>query len=182
MSINDIWYIDNDKISIFETLSDERYNTEKEVLDQIELGVMQRKIDMNLLEREKQVIDLYYFEGKKTREIGEILGVTESRVSQIHRKALLRIRNEEKNSIKTTVKDCLKERREALKFLKIIKEKNMIKQLAEELNLCTSSLGKMAKNTDCIRNMFIADKIMKFYRNFVSQTPTAGLGREENYE
>ena len=44
---------------------------------------------INLLsEREKIVVTLYYFEGLTLAEIGEILGVTESRVCQIHTKAV----------------------------------------------------------------------------------------------
>ena len=41
----------------------------------------------SLSEREKIVVTLYYFEGLTLNEIGEILGVTESRVCQIHTKA-----------------------------------------------------------------------------------------------
>ena len=41
-----------------------------------------------LSEREKIVVTLYYFEGLTLAEIGEILGVTESRVCQIHTKAV----------------------------------------------------------------------------------------------
>lgn len=45
-----------------------------------------------LPERERIVIGLYYYEGLTLKEIGEVLGVTESRVSQIHTKAILRLR------------------------------------------------------------------------------------------
>jgi len=38
------------------------------------------------------VIALYYYEGLTLKEIGEVLGVTESRVSQLHTKAVLRLR------------------------------------------------------------------------------------------
>jgi len=44
-----------------------------------------------LPEAEKQVVVLYYSEGLLLREIGEVLGVTESRVSQIHSRALFRL-------------------------------------------------------------------------------------------
>jgi RNA polymerase sigma factor for flagellar operon FliA len=40
-------------------------------------------------EKERQVISLYYYEKLKLREIAEVLGVTESRVSQIHSKCML---------------------------------------------------------------------------------------------
>jgi RNA polymerase sigma factor FliA len=43
-------------------------------------------------EREKVVIVLYYFEGMTLAQIGEVLGVTESRVCQMHTKAVLGLR------------------------------------------------------------------------------------------
>lgn len=45
-----------------------------------------------LPEREKTVIALYYYEGLTLKEIGQVLGVTESRVSQLHTKAVIRLR------------------------------------------------------------------------------------------
>lgn len=47
---------------------------------------------MQLGERERTVLSLYYYEGLTLAEIGEILGVTESRVCQIHTKAVLQLR------------------------------------------------------------------------------------------
>jgi RNA polymerase sigma factor FliA len=46
-----------------------------------------------LADREKIVLSLYYYEGLTLAEIGEILGVTESRVCQIHTKAVLQLRS-----------------------------------------------------------------------------------------
>lgn len=43
-------------------------------------------------EREKIVLTLYYYEGLTLAEIGQVLGVTESRVCQIHTKAVLQLR------------------------------------------------------------------------------------------
>lgn len=45
-----------------------------------------------LPEKERLVISLYYYEELTMKEIGEILSITESRVSQIHTKAILRLR------------------------------------------------------------------------------------------
>lgn len=42
--------------------------------------------------KEKQVVALYYHEGITMREVGEVLSLTESRVSQLHSQALLRLR------------------------------------------------------------------------------------------
>jgi len=46
----------------------------------------------SLPERERLLISLYYFEELTMREIGEVLGITESRVSQIHSRAAFRLR------------------------------------------------------------------------------------------
>jgi len=45
-----------------------------------------------LPEKERVVISLYYYEDLNMKEIGTILGITESRVCQIHTKAVLRLR------------------------------------------------------------------------------------------
>ena len=57
-----------------------------------------------LPEREKIVIGLYYYEGLTLKEIGEVLGVTESRVSQLHTKAILRLKGRMKDE--TRVRGC----------------------------------------------------------------------------
>ena len=45
-----------------------------------------------LPEKERLVISLYYYERLTMREVGEILKVSESRVSQIHTRAIMRLR------------------------------------------------------------------------------------------
>jgi RNA polymerase sigma factor for flagellar operon FliA len=47
----------------------------------------------DLPETEKTVLGLYYYEGLRMKEIGEVLGISESRVSQIHSRAVLLLRN-----------------------------------------------------------------------------------------
>ena len=66
---------------------DERLNREQEV------GFMRDAI-MRLKEQERVVLSLYYFEELKLHEIATILGLTESRVSQIRSKALSKLRTE----------------------------------------------------------------------------------------
>ena len=46
-----------------------------------------------LADRERTVVAMYYFEAMTLAEIGRILDVTESRISQIHAKAVLSLRN-----------------------------------------------------------------------------------------
>ena len=50
-----------------------------------------------LKEKERVVVSLYYYENLKLREIAEILGVTESRVSQIHSQAIIKMKTRLKN-------------------------------------------------------------------------------------
>ena len=47
----------------------------------------------SLPEKERLALSLYYYEELTMREVGEVLGVTESRVSQLHAKALLRLKS-----------------------------------------------------------------------------------------
>ncbi len=60
---------------------------EVEEMKQILAGAINR-----LADREKIVLSLYYYEGLTLAEIGQVLGVTESRVCQIHTKAVLQLR------------------------------------------------------------------------------------------
>lgn len=62
-------------------------------LEERELRHAMRAEVRRLPERERTVIALYYGEGLTLHEIGEVLGVTESRVSQIHTKAVLVLRS-----------------------------------------------------------------------------------------
>lgn len=62
-------------------------------LIQNEMKAMLTESISALPEREQQVITLYYYEELTYKEIGSILGVSESRISQLHSKAIARIRN-----------------------------------------------------------------------------------------
>jgi RNA polymerase sigma factor for flagellar operon FliA len=52
-----------------------------------------------LPEKERLVVSLYYYEDLNMKEIGNILGITESRVCQIHTKAVLRLRSKLKGIV-----------------------------------------------------------------------------------
>jgi RNA polymerase sigma factor for flagellar operon FliA len=63
------------------------------VVEESEVRRLMRQEILRLPEREKLVLGLYYDEGLTLSEIGRVLGVTESRVSQIHTKAVLHLRS-----------------------------------------------------------------------------------------
>lgn len=52
-----------------------------------------------LPEKEKLTVSLYYYEELTMKEIGEVLGYTESRISQMHSKAMLRLRAKLKKAL-----------------------------------------------------------------------------------
>jgi len=62
------------------------------ILENNELKEFLIKEIENLTEREQMVLKLYYYEELSVKEISKILGVSESRVSQLHTKALLKLR------------------------------------------------------------------------------------------
>ena len=76
-----------EQVSLIDTLADKGIDPTWGLESQETRGLLAAAIN-SLSEREKIVVTLYYFEGLTLAEIGEILGVTESRVCQIHTKAV----------------------------------------------------------------------------------------------
>jgi RNA polymerase sigma factor FliA len=81
-----------ESISLLDTLADIGAADPLAGLEGNETRMMLSSAISALSEREKIVITLYYFEGLTLAEIGEVLGVTESRVCQIHTKAVGQLR------------------------------------------------------------------------------------------
>ncbi len=76
-----------ESVALIDTLADKGIDPAWGLESQETRGLLAAAIN-SLTEREKIVVTLYYFEGLTLAEIGEILGVTESRVCQIHTKAV----------------------------------------------------------------------------------------------
>ncbi|SEG92684.1 RNA polymerase, sigma 28 subunit, SigD/FliA/WhiG [Actinacidiphila yanglinensis] len=81
-----------DRLSLVDTLEDTGADNPSEVAEDRELRRLLARAVNTLPEREKTVVTLYYYEGLTLAEIGQVLGVTESRVSQIHTKSVLQLR------------------------------------------------------------------------------------------
>ncbi|GAB2910398.1 RNA polymerase sigma factor WhiG [Streptomyces mayteni] len=81
-----------DRLSLMDTLEDTAADNPVEVAEDRELRRLLARAVNTLPDREKTVVTLYYYEGLTLAEIGEVLGVTESRVSQIHTKSVLQLR------------------------------------------------------------------------------------------
>jgi len=80
-----------EQVSLIDTLADRGTDPTTSLEGQETRGMLAAAIN-SLSEREKIVVTLYYFEGLTLAEIGEILGLTESRVCQIHTKAVGQLR------------------------------------------------------------------------------------------
>jgi RNA polymerase sigma factor for flagellar operon FliA len=78
--------------SALSSIPDERAEDPVAVFESVEMKDILADAIERLPDREKTVVTLYYYEGLTLKEIGQVLGVTESRVSQLHTKAVLRLR------------------------------------------------------------------------------------------
>lgn len=81
-----------DHIHFVEMIADEEANPGGEIEGKELRRILTAGVD-KLPERERLVIALYYFEGLTFKEIGRVLGVSESRVYQLHTQAMGRLRN-----------------------------------------------------------------------------------------
>ena len=94
-ALDELWSVSDagDQVSLIDTIEDQGGARPAEALDETETKELLADAISRLPEREKLVITLYYYEELTLREIGEVLGVTESRVSQLHTKAVLRLKS-----------------------------------------------------------------------------------------
>ena len=81
-----------DKMTLGDLLEDPRAPDPETEYETEEMKILLAEQIAELPEREKVVLTLYYYESLTLAEIGSVLGVTESRVSQIHSKSLLDLR------------------------------------------------------------------------------------------
>ena len=94
-ALDELWTISSsggDQVALIDTIEDTQGPEPQSALAETELKEALGEAIARLPEREKLVVTLYYYEELTLREIGEVLGVTESRVSQLHTKAILRLK------------------------------------------------------------------------------------------
>ena len=84
---------DSKEMSILDTIEDKNTDSPLQKLSFDEAKKILKEAIMTLPEKEKLVIALYHFEELTLKEIGAVLDITESRVSQIHSKVMLKLRS-----------------------------------------------------------------------------------------
>jgi RNA polymerase sigma factor for flagellar operon FliA len=95
LSLDEVVYPedDNRQVPRIETLRD---GAPMSILGEIERGELRSFLVLamdRLTDQEKLVIALYYFEELTLKEIGEVMSISESRVSQIHTRAVSKLRH-----------------------------------------------------------------------------------------
>ncbi|MFP4180313.1 MAG: RNA polymerase sigma factor WhiG [Spirochaetaceae bacterium] len=95
LSLNDVWYTgeDNDKVSIVDSIESPQSLNPDTIVEKEEIKRVIVQAISELPEKEKKVLVLYYYEDLTLKEIGKVLEVTESRISQLHTKAIMRLRS-----------------------------------------------------------------------------------------
>jgi RNA polymerase sigma factor for flagellar operon FliA len=94
LSLNDVWFSgdENDKVSIGESIEAPSSLNPDIIVEKDEIRRIIIEAINELPDKEKKVLVVYYYEDLTLKEIGQVLEVTESRVSQLHTKAILRLR------------------------------------------------------------------------------------------
>lgn len=94
LSLNDVWYSgdDSEHMSIGDSIEAPNSLNPDVIVERDEVRRVIIEAINELPQNEKMVIVLYYHEDLTFKEIGQVLNVSESRVSQLHSKANLRLR------------------------------------------------------------------------------------------
>ncbi len=106
VALDELWNLSDsgsDHPSLLDTLPDRGASDPQTLIDRGQMRAQIAEAIAVLPEREKLVIALCYYENLTLREIGEVLGVTESRVSQLHTKSVLRLRSKFSPELETAI-------------------------------------------------------------------------------
>lgn len=93
VSLENLIFSEDDEMSLMSTIQDDKSpSPEKRLEEKEELEYLERALE-TLNEKDKTVLSLYYYEGLTLKEIGRVLEVSESRVCQLHSRAIMHLRN-----------------------------------------------------------------------------------------
>ncbi|GLC32368.1 FliA/WhiG family RNA polymerase sigma factor [Clostridium omnivorum] len=96
VSLEDLIFSEDDDMPLIGTIQDENSpSPEKSLEEKEELEYLTKALEL-LNEKDRIVLSLYYYEGLTLKEIGKVLEVSESRVCQLHSRAIVHLRKEMK--------------------------------------------------------------------------------------
>ena len=97
ISLEDIIFSDDDDMTIMGIIEDKNSpSPEESFVNSEKLEILTKAIE-NLQEKDRLILNLYYYEGLTLKEIGSILNVSESRVCQLHSRSIRNLREMMKN-------------------------------------------------------------------------------------
>lgn len=93
ISLEDLIFSEDDDMPLIGTIEDEKSPSPERTLEEKEeIEYLTKALD-TLNEKDKIVLTLYYYEGLTLKQIGNVLSVSESRVCQLHTRAILHLKN-----------------------------------------------------------------------------------------
>lgn len=91
-SLEEIIYGGDDELSLMGVIEDKNSPCPEDILEEKEqIEILAKALDF-LNEKDKTILSLYYYEGFTLKEIGKVLSVSESRVCQLHGRAIIHLR------------------------------------------------------------------------------------------
>ncbi len=94
VSLETLLFNDEDEVLLLNSIEDVNSPSPQNTLEEKEMYDYLYKGLESLREKDKIILNLYYYEGLTLKQIGEVLQVSESRVCQLHSKAILNLKNE----------------------------------------------------------------------------------------
>lgn len=92
VSLEDMIFSDDEDMTVMGTIEDKNSPSPEESYESVEqLEILSEGIK-SLKEKDRTILNLYYYEGLTLKEIGEVLSVSESRVCQLHSRAIRNLR------------------------------------------------------------------------------------------
>ncbi|MFH1860290.1 MAG: RNA polymerase sigma factor WhiG [bacterium] len=94
VSLEDVWYLsdDSDEVTVMDMVESPPENGPDRLAEEDDIKSILINALGKIPEREREIIALYYYDELTLKEIGKVLNVTESRISQLHSQAILRLR------------------------------------------------------------------------------------------
>lgn len=104
VSLEGMIFSDDNDVKVINTIVDRNSPSPEKVLEEKEkIEYLTRAID-NLNEKDRTVLSLYYYDRLTLKQIGKVFEISESRVCQLHSRAIMHLKNEMKR-LKYNIKD-----------------------------------------------------------------------------